>query len=166
MSSRRGLVRSAASWVAWWVACMLLWLLLTSTIDPAEVLVGAGAAVLGATAAAVVRRKGGSRIQVRLRWFRTAWLVPLRIATETWDVFAVLVAHATGRRRVRGTLQAVPFRHGGESPRQDARRAIATTGISMVPNTFVIGIDARRDEMLVHQLRADPGALERMLGRP
>ena len=45
-----------------------------------------------------------------------------------------------------------------------ARRALATVGISVSPNTYVVGFDAGRDEVLAHQLAPDVDGLERSLG--
>jgi hypothetical protein len=74
------------------------------------------------------------------------------MATDTFVVYGALGQHVTSRKRVRGTLRAVPFEHGrSDDPRQSARRALATIGVSMTPNTFVIGVDPDRDELLVHQ---------------
>ena len=61
---------------------------------------------------------------------------------------------------------AVPFAHGPSAdPGAAARRALATAGVSASPNTYVVGIDTRRDELLAHQLVPDLAGLERTLGR-
>jgi hypothetical protein len=60
---------------------------------------------------------------------------------------------------------AVPFPHGpGDDPEAAARRALATVGLSVAPNTVVVGIDAATDELLVHQLVPDPAGLARGVG--
>jgi hypothetical protein len=88
--------------------------------------------------------------------------VPVHIVTETVQLIVVLVRHATGRKRVRGAFVAVPFEHGpDDDPEAAARRALATVGLSLAPNTVVVGIDGRRDELLTHQLVPDASALER-----
>jgi multisubunit Na+/H+ antiporter MnhE subunit len=150
-------------WLAWWAACMLIWLLLTTTWAGAEAVAGAGASAVAATAAAIVRRQARTNFRPRLRWFRRAWMVPVQIARDSWRSFGILLGHVSGRRRVRGTLRAVPFRHGSESPRDDARRALATVGLTMTPNAIVIGFDEERDEILVHQLWADPRSVSRVV---
>jgi multisubunit Na+/H+ antiporter MnhE subunit len=93
-------------------------------------------------------------------------MVPVLIAGDSWRSFGILLGHMSGRRRMRGTLRAVPFRHGGESPQDDARRAVATVGITMTPNTIVIGFDQEKDEIIVHQLWADSRSVSRLLGGP
>jgi multisubunit Na+/H+ antiporter MnhE subunit len=75
------------------------------------------------------------------------------ILAETVLVTKVLALHDTGRKRVRGSVWAVPFRHGGQAdPEGAARRALATNAVMMTPNSVVIGIDPDDDVMLIHQL--------------
>lgn len=46
----------AAELAVWWLALLVLWLMLISTVYPLEVLVGAAAALLAAVAATGARR--------------------------------------------------------------------------------------------------------------
>jgi multisubunit Na+/H+ antiporter MnhE subunit len=94
-----------------------------------------------------------------------AWLIPPRVVVETLQAWLVLARHISGRKRVRGSLRAIPFRHGGPGPRDGARRAVATVAVSVSPNTFVIGFDPDEDVVLVHQLQPDPDALQRLARR-
>jgi len=149
--------RHVLPWLAWWVLAEILWLLFTSTVNASENIVGFGSSVVAATAAEIVRANRAFVFRARLRWLRTAWRIPIQIARDTWTVFVVLALHVTGRRRVRGTWQAIPFRHGRPAGALDAgRRAIATVMASMSPNSLVVGIDPDDDELLFHQLRAAP----------
>ena len=151
--------------MAWWVGSMLLWLLLTSTIDKAEAIVGVGASMLAATAAEVVRATRRFDFRPRARWLLGAWKIPPRIAVESAQAWLALGRHLSGHKRVRGSLRAIPFRHGGAGPRDGARRAVATVAVSVSPNTFVVGFDPEEDIVLVHQLQPDPDALERLVRR-
>jgi hypothetical protein len=47
--------------LAWWAALTLLWLVLISTVDTLELVVGAAAALVGAVAARGARRAVGGR---------------------------------------------------------------------------------------------------------
>jgi multisubunit Na+/H+ antiporter MnhE subunit len=169
MPRRRSPARTALThvwpWLAWWAGSMVLWLLLTSTVNKAEALVGAGVAMVAATAAEVVRANRRFGFRPRARWLLRAWRIPIRIAVETGQAFVALFRHVTGRKRVRGTFRAIPFRHGGEGPRDGARRAVATVAVSVSPNTFVIGFDPDEDVVFVHQLQSDPEAFKRLAGR-
>ena len=145
---------------------MVLWLLLTTTFDWQEELVGLAASVLAATAVHAVRTWGPFAFRPRVRWIRQAVGVPARIVVETATVFAALVRHATGRKQVRGRWTVVPLRHGPPAdPEAAARRALATVGISVSPNTYAVGIDADRDELLIHQLVSDEATLRRLADR-
>jgi multisubunit Na+/H+ antiporter MnhE subunit len=145
---------------------MVLWMLLTSTVDPPELTVGAGTSIVAALIVHLVCTQGALTFRPRLRWLRLALPIPGRIVGDTVRLTAVLIRHVTGRKRVRGALIAVPFDHGDEDdPEAAARRALATVGISVTPNTYVIGIDKRRDELLGHQLLSDVRSLEKVLGR-
>jgi multisubunit Na+/H+ antiporter MnhE subunit len=145
---------------------MLLWLLLTSTINGSEAIGGVGASCVAATLAELARRRGVMRFAPRARWLGFAAQVPVQIVTDTILVYGALLRHVSGQRRARGTLRAVPFAYGREgSPRDSARRALAIVGISMTPNTFVIGVDPDSHELLVHQLVPRPDSVPRLLGR-
>jgi multisubunit Na+/H+ antiporter MnhE subunit len=142
---------------------MVLWLLLTSTVDKAEAIVGAGASCLAASAAEIARTKRPFGFVPRARWVMRVWRIPVRIGLESVRAFGVLANHVTGRKRVRGTYRAIEFRHGGTGPRDGARRALATVAVSVSPNTFVIGFDPDRDIVLVHQLESDPERVKALL---
>ena len=156
----------AGSWLVWWALSMALWLLLTSTIAGSEAIAGVGAAAIAATFAEIVETSLPLRFRPRLRWFGGAWLPPVRVVTDTGLVFAALWGQLTGTRRVRGSLRAIPFEHGGDrNPEDAARRALVLAGVSVAPNTVAIGVDRLRDELLVHELVPRAGAVRKLLGR-
>ena len=141
---------------------MLLWVLVTSTFRGSELVAGAVAAVLSAAAVEAVRERERFLFRPRLRWMRRAGRIPVRIVTDTWLLAVALVRHVTGTRPVRGAFVVVPFRHGDDAdPEDSARRALVVTGLSIAPNSVVVGIDADRDELLVHQLVPDAAGLRR-----
>jgi len=49
-------VRASGEVTVWWAALFALWLVLISTVDPLELLVGAAVSLLGALAARAGRR--------------------------------------------------------------------------------------------------------------
>ena len=153
-------------WLGWWVLSMLLWLLLTSTVNAAEAIVGFGASVIAATATELVRSTRTFGFRPRLRWLRAAAGLPFRIATDSVSVFRALVLHVSRRKRVRGSLHAIPFRHGRDgNARESARRGLAIVGVTMSPNSVVLEIDPERNELVVHQLVSAPHDVEKTLGR-
>jgi len=161
---QRGL-QHAPYFAAWWVLSMLLWLLLTSTVAPSDGVVGMCASLITAAAGEMVRTRSSIEFRFRLRWFRRAWRIPVSIARDTGMVFAALVRHATGRRRVRGTWAAIPFESGRDDPEESARRALAEIGASISPNSVAVGVDRDDGVLLVHQLVSDPGSVEELVRR-
>jgi multisubunit Na+/H+ antiporter MnhE subunit len=153
-------------WLGWWALSMALWLLLTSTVNGAEAIVGVGASAVTATATELIRAHGAFGFRPRVRWVLLALRIPIRIATDTVKVFGALVMHITGRKRVRGSWRAVPFRYGREGDARDvARRGFAIIGISISPNSVALDIDPQRNELLIHQLVSAPHDPDATLGR-
>jgi hypothetical protein len=71
---------------------------------------------------------------------------------------AVLFRQLVLRRPPRGEFRAVRFRAGRpDGARDTARRVLAKEFGSFAPNSYVIGVDAERDLMLVHQLEPRGG---------
>jgi multisubunit Na+/H+ antiporter MnhE subunit len=161
VSPLRRALRSAPSFAAWWVLSMVLWLLFTSTVSPSDAGLGMCASLLAAVAGVAAQSRGAFGFRPRLRMVRRAWSLPIRVATETAVVFAALVRHATGRKRVRGTWAAIPFESGGEDPESAARRALTTIASSISPNSLVVGLDREEGVILVHQLVSDPRSVEK-----
>ena len=54
-----------ATWLAWWVLMMSLWVAVDDSPRPDELLAGAAAAALAALAAEVVSHQAGTRYRVR-----------------------------------------------------------------------------------------------------
>jgi multisubunit Na+/H+ antiporter MnhE subunit len=161
---QRGL-QHAPSFAAFWVMSMLLWLLFTSTVALSEVGVGMCASLVGAFAGEAVRARGALRFGFRLRWIRRTWRIPVQVALDMLLVFAALVRHATGRKPVRGRWVAVPFEPGGDDPVDHTRRGLAEAAVSVSPNSVAVGVDEEEGVLLVHQLVADPTAVERLVRR-
>lgn len=141
----------------WWVLLMAFWIILDDSINTDELLAGAGAAALGAFLAELAGHQTGSRLAIRARWLVPALRLPADVARDTVIVFTAL-----GRRLVLGQepdsgFREIPARHGPDTPAGATRRALLIGGRSVAPNTFVLGIDADRNVMIVHQLVATEG---------
>jgi multisubunit Na+/H+ antiporter MnhE subunit len=155
------IARRAGAWLAWWLLLMAFWVVLDYSVAPDELLAGAGAAALGALLAEVVTRQAGIGFRVRARWAAAALRLPGQVTGDTVIVFAVL-----WRRLVRGTdppsgFREVPVRAGGDTAEDRSRRLLLTGARSVAPNSFVLGIDAGRDVMVVHQLVVTEGEVTR-----
>ncbi len=160
VSPLRRALRHAPSIAAWWVLSMVLWLLFTSTVSPSDSGLGMCASLVAATAGVAIQSRGAFGFRLSLRLLRRAWRIPIHIVTDTAVVFAALVHHATGRKRVRGTWAAIPFEAGGDDPESATRRAYVTLASSIAPNSLVVGVDGDEGVILVHQLVSDPGSAE------
>jgi multisubunit Na+/H+ antiporter MnhE subunit len=146
---------------AWWIALAALWLALDDTVALPELIAGAVAAILGTIAAEVVHGQNLVRVRVRLRWLRHAWRPVAQLFPDTVRVMAVLFRQLVRRRPPRGEFRAVRFRAGYANGAHDTtRRALATAAGSFAPNSYVVGVDAERDLLLVHQLDPAGGADE------
>lgn len=126
------------------------YLLLVDTVTFPEPYVMCGVALL-AGIAFVLSSEQGRTESIRAPWLLRAWRVlagvPLHIALVCRD--ALVQPFSAVKRR--GEFRVVAFR-GGEAPGDRGRRALTESLGSFAPNTIVIGIDADRELLLVHQL--------------
>jgi hypothetical protein len=131
------------------------YLLLIDTLDVPELWAGLACAVLAALAFEAGREPGFAEAAASPAWLLRSWRAVVRVPADLGRLaFAVLAAMPPWRRRPGGGLRAVAFRHGDQDgPRDVGRRALAEAFGSISPNPIVIGVDARRDVLLVHQLR-------------
>jgi hypothetical protein len=138
------------------------YLLLIDTASLPELYVLAGVAVGCALAFVLAREQRVVESRIDPRWLINSWRVllkiPLDIGILCWEALAQLIAP----RQTRGTFRAAPFRATAETPTDTGRRALCEWAGSVSPNSFVVGVDAERDLVLVHQLRrqGDPGQLD------
>ena len=152
-----GLLDQVVFWVVSWVLLTGLYLLLVvDSIDMSELVMGAIAAAVGATAATVVRSQRLVSFRPRLRWVLGLWRLPLQAALDAGILVAALWRQLVLRRPVGGTFRAVPFRAGGSDPEAAARRVAAKSVGSFAPNTYVLDVDRERELILVHQLVPKP----------
>jgi len=149
--------RESGFWVVAWLCLWGVWMVLVDTVAGAEIAAGAVAGAIGATVLLLLHREGLIRFRPRLRWTRCFAPIAVSVVRDTAVVSGALVTRLRGRP-VRGVLREialpVPLPSDG---RGAARRAALVAGISVSPNTFVIGIAADGASLLVHQLQArDP----------
>jgi hypothetical protein len=146
---RRGAVRA---WLASWALLTALYVALTDSRRPEELVAAAIVGALGATAAALVRHE--REVVLRPR--------PGDVAGElrtilSWPRDLALLATALVRRPP-GKVVEMPFEATGSDPRDAGRRALAVAGRSLAPNTIVIAIDEERGVLQAHQLVPDEDA--------
>jgi multisubunit Na+/H+ antiporter MnhE subunit len=148
--------RRAVTWLTWWVILMSLWVAIDDSFESDELLVGAGVAVSGALAADLVCRQAQVRLQVRAAWLPRALSLPGQVVQQTFLVFAALAKSLPAASPPPGGgFREVPVRYGDDTPAGATRRFLLTGARSLAPNEFVLGIDADRGVMIVHQLVED-----------
>lgn len=144
----------------WWVGWILsgaLYLLLIDTTDLPELIVGAGAASLAATAFLLAREQYLAAETVRAEWLNSLYRPFIKVPTDVAMVSWVALAQLVDRRRTRGAFRAVPFRCGDDEALEIGRRGLAESLGSFAPNTIIIGVDHERELLLGHQLRRTGG---------
>jgi hypothetical protein len=135
------------------------YLVLIDTRDLPELYVLAGVALIAGVAFALSRDRESPDASISAGWVLRAWRPAVRVPLDVVLVSRQLLAQLMSPRARRGELRAVPFQ-GGEDPRALGRFALTESLGSFAPNTIVIGIDAERDLLLVHQLRRHGGSDE------
>jgi hypothetical protein len=153
-------------WLAWWVACLVLYLLLVFKTELLELFAGMVAAAFAATAVELVRSRGYAPFAVDPRWLRSVARLPREVLRDCFVLTRALAQQLSRRKRIQGSFRVIHFEGcSGDDPRSEARRAAAKWLGGVAPNTYVIGFDEKRDSVLVHQLvpteeppDVDPGA--------
>jgi multisubunit Na+/H+ antiporter MnhE subunit len=149
--------RRVGVWVVWWVILMSFWVILDDSLALDELLAGAGAAALGASLAELAGHQSGTRLRVRIEWLARALRLPAQVARDTVIVFVALWQRLVHGQEPASGFREVPTRFGDATAEGKTRRALLVGGLSVAPNTFVLGIDKDRDVMVIHQLVASEG---------
>ena len=150
----------AASWLGWWAILMAFWVIVDYSIRVDELLAGAGAAALGASVAELAIHQAGAGFRLRARWLPPALSLPGQVVRDTVIVFGALARLLLRGEQPGSGFREIPVRFGDDSPAGRTRRVLLVGGRSVAPNTFVAGIDKRREVMIVHQLVVNEGRPE------
>lgn len=156
-----------AATVLWTVVLALLWLGLAGRWDVGEV---AAAVVVGGLVTVVTvrtRRLAGVHDRHTRDWLRHG---PGMVAHSFVDCGALMLAvvRGLGGRRPQGVTTALPCEVGGPDGADAGRRTLITWGTSLQPDSYVIGFDAGRRLVVVHQLVStdDPPVAATLRDRP
>lgn len=138
----------------WLLVLFGLWLILTGTGEWAEILAGLLAGALVAAVVEASRAAGGIHFRPRGSWLRFTLLLPPRLLRDCWYLAVALWRHVVKGQRTTGRFRAVPLANSGGEEMASARRALAIAGISLLPNSYALGIDKDEEEerMLIHEL--------------
>ncbi len=135
-----------------------LWELYVSNLTVSDLLVGIGAALLAATADAVVKSQNFAPFYPHLKWVAMILWEPWYVLTGTASIWWAVLRKLAGRRS-EAQLKAIRFSPGGDDSESVARRALAITLTTIPPNFIVVGIDRQASRMLVHQVSPTPTPL-------
>ena len=126
-----------------------------TTVVP-ELIDGAVASAIGATAATITTAHSPVRFGWRRGWLARWWRPLVQFAPDL-----VVLVHAFGeavRRRDRdpGGLRAIPFRIDPDGSRRATQVALASVAGSFAPNSIVVAVDETAGRLIVHELK--PGS--------
>lgn len=151
-------VRRFAPWFVSWCLFFGVWLLLVGARTVAEVAVGGVAAGLAGVGVEAVRAGSAMRFRPEAAWLRLLPALPYRLVVDCAVVFAELGRHIVLRRPLHGRLRALRFEGGTERDAGSAgRSALAVWLASFAPNAFALGVDNKRNVILLHELRTRRG---------
>jgi multisubunit Na+/H+ antiporter MnhE subunit len=149
--------RRVGAWVVWWVLLMSFWVVLDNSIASDELLAGAGAAALGAFLAEFALHQAATRFRMRIGWLVPALSLPGQVASDTAIVFAALWRQLVRGEQPPSGFRQVPVACGSSTAEGETRRVLLVGGKSVAPNSFVLGLDAEREVMVIHQLVVNQG---------
>lgn len=142
-------------------AMYLLYVLVVSPPDKAEMTIGFVAAA--AATAAVVIFRAGEKIEFcpSYRDVLQGWRIPGMAVEGTYQLFRSLFLQLLGIRKADSSMRAVPFSACKSDCRSSARGALAELYTTMTPNSVVLGISHKQKLLLLHQVA--PSKLSRMM---
>ena len=151
------------TWLVWWAVCAALWLLLDDTVALPEVVDGAIAAAIGASAATLVRARSHVQFRVEPGWARRWWRPLAHLVGDLPELARALARALAGGDRDPGRVRAVEFAVRADARARAAQVALASVAGSVAPSTVVIAVDEEGRQLIFHELtprqdraRADP----------
>lgn len=144
--------RPVVSALVWWVALFGAWLLLVPQRSLPEIVAGVVVAGLATLLAQAAQEIGLIHLRPRLTWSGDVLRLPFLVLRDCGKLAAALGRQVFGGGPVVGRFRRIPFESSGDDPREVARRATRTFRESLLPNTYVVGIDCDANLMLIHEL--------------
>jgi hypothetical protein len=127
--------------------------LLIDTASLPELYVLAGVAVACGLAFVLAREQGFAEGRIVPWWLLHSWRVVPKIPLDIVTLCLEAVSQLAAPRSARGVFRAARFGATRQTPDDAGRRALSEWMGSLSPNTIVVGVDAERGLVLVHQLR-------------
>lgn len=150
-----------------WVVAMGLWLIFVGSFDLAEIYAGALVAGLATIASNIVLEDKIVSFYTNPRWLAMALLLPREIAVDSFRVLRALARRMLFGTVPRSGIFRAPFDAGGDDKESATRRALAIAYGTVSPNTIILGIDRKKNEVVYHRLDAAPlSPIVERLGAP
>jgi multisubunit Na+/H+ antiporter MnhE subunit len=146
------IARAAGYWLIAFVFAYGVWLVHDDSAKLPELVAGVGVAVVAATATELVRRQRVAGIAFRPTFFRKVLSLVPSAVRDCVSLTRLAFAQLFRPQPVRGMTVTTAFRHGGEEPQQNGRRALGQALGSFAPGTIVVGMDPERGVVVAHQL--------------
>jgi multisubunit Na+/H+ antiporter MnhE subunit len=148
-------------WIADWATLMAFWIALTGSFRWTELLIGAGASLIGSIASVVADEMTLVRFLPHWQYVWKARSVLWQIPMGVLSVVGAVIRHDG---RATGRAHFVPFDPGSENAESQARRAVAETFPTMAPASVVIGVDRGMGVVIFHLLgtTSPPPTLKRL----
>ncbi|MGA9884646.1 MAG: Na+/H+ antiporter subunit E [Candidatus Acidiferrales bacterium] len=138
-----------------WLFEWILWLVFTDNTGYRELLAGAAAAAVATyfSFSLAARRPGhGFRVSSGMA---VIWHLPAALAHDTGVLLFALGLRLTGKRLPSGIV-GIPFGAVANSPVARGKRALATTLMTITPNTLVLGVLKEKQILFYHRLLPQP----------
>ena len=151
------------AWLICWALCAGLWLLLDDTMALPELVDGAIAAAIGATAGTLVRARSHVQFAAQPGWARHWWRPLVHLVSDLPELTRALAAALAGGDRAPGRVRTIGFCVRTDDRARAAQVALASIAGSVAPSTVIIAVDEAGGQLIFHELtpaegreRADP----------
>ncbi len=128
-----------------------VWLLFVSQLKIGELLAGIPAALLGAVGDAVLKAEGYAKFKPRLSWIPLIFAEVWYTIDGTWAILLALGKRIAGKES-EAEFKVITMPAAGKGAEAWARRTLMIAYMTIPPNFIIVGIDAKTDKVLVHQV--------------
>ena len=144
-----------ARFVAEFAGLLAAWIVYTGSFTPAEIAVGAAAALAGTAALRASRTSTRSRLAVRARWLLQSAKLPGLIARGLAAIFRG-IAIRLARKPGSSAVSLAPFRSSARLAYSSGQELLLVAMASLPPNFLVLDLDSDTGLLMFHQVRPEP----------
>lgn len=133
------------------VIVAFLWLLFAGELAAAEIMAALVAGFVTATGGKVLRKRTGHRQGGLKLWVRFFPRLFVQAIKDSWVVSMALCRQLAGKQS-QGRFRRLSYQKVTDEPEDIKMRVVATVGTTLQPNSYVLGFNKERKEVLIHQL--------------